>query len=284
MCGGKNKNWWYHLDKEDVMLSTKIFDRMGQRVFRYLLIVSTLIMFLLIVVGGMVRVTGSGGSCPDWPTCLGQWTPPAVQGAALEYLHRGLSIVAALALLISAGVAWKTQRHERWVMYAFGGSLALMAVQIVLGRLVTLPEMAGVRSWLSVFHLGLSLGALALVLLPTVLAFYPLPEAGQPHTLNFRSGFARLSLATLAALFVLLVSGAVVAGSQARLACATWPLCNGLFLPVNGLQWISLVHRRIVALSGGLMAACCCAWRSQAPSRAILVSTSAAAVLFLPRR
>ena len=270
------------------------------KTFRYFLFSTTIVIFLLVVVGNVVRVSDAAQACPDWPTCFGQFSWPVETQARLQVLHRGMAGLAALLIAIAAVWAFR-RRAERIIGLPLTVGVGLMAIEILLGAgfvLVANPlSLAGI-------HLALALIVLGLAVTATTAAYGLYPAQTRPNQpaatyadamaadripvshpwhsrLRFQSPFARLSLAAAAAVFLVLVSGAVVVAGNAPQACSGWPLCDG-GLPVNAQGWLALSHRLVTAAAGLLVSLVFWkAWRTQRSQRVILSASSAAFILFL---
>ncbi|HVP20603.1 MAG TPA: heme o synthase [Anaerolineaceae bacterium] len=247
--------------------------------FRYLLLTASILTFLLIIMGGIVRVTESGLGCPDWPTCYGQLIPPLRLDSLIEYIHRLIAALTTPFILASAIVGWWKYRAIKWVSRPPLIALIFLAIEIGLGAITVLTELP---PEIVAIHLGTALTVLALMLTATVTAFSRRQNPDLPDRLSFRSPFARTTLWTLGAVFVVLVSGAVVAGSDSTRACAGWPLCNGMLFPIDIHQWIHMIHRFIVGISSILVLVVVVrAWRSQRSQTAILPAATLMGLLYL---
>jgi heme a synthase len=234
---------------------------------RHAALATAILVYALIVLGGIVRTTNSGLSCPDWPTCYGHWVPLPADIAALpgigytyaqvmlEWVHRLIAgvLVGPLVLLLAA-LTFRRRREQPPLATAGGALVLLLLVQGALGGLTVLDRNS---PWSVAIHLGNALLVLTVVLrLYAGAAGWTVPGAAQRLV-------APAAVAWCLALLAM-VTAAMTAKSGASLACSTWPSCNGELVPDLGdeLVRIHFAHRVLAASTG--VALLVLFWRSRA--------------------
>jgi protoheme IX farnesyltransferase len=196
--------------------------------------------------GGIVRVTGSGLGCPDWPLCHGQFLPSLDVATRIEWVHRFLAIVAGLTLATLAGWTLVRYRGDRRAVAFVGVAVVLYWVQAILGAITVLLELPD--TWVTVHFANAELLLAVLTVYAVVIRW---PAAGPG--LAKPNAFTWLAVSAAAGTFVLMLSGAYVRGDGATLACSTWPLCDD-GIPLGGAAAIHMAHRYLAAAVGVLVA------------------------------
>src|SRR5437016_12917897 len=191
--------------------------------------------YCLIILGAIVRITGSGMGCgDDWPLCRGRLLPPLELHAIIEFAHRQFVVLVSVLVSALAIYAWHLRRTHREPASAPDRTafvaLGLLALQVALGAVIVKLALPPLRV---VLHL-----AIAMLILAGLLV------AARGHRLTPGSRPGLVGTIALVLGFVTVLFGALTANLGAASACLGFPLCNGELVPAgNSLQHIHWVHR-----------------------------------------
>jgi protoheme IX farnesyltransferase len=195
--------------------------------------------FGLIVLGGIVRITGSGMGCGDhWPRCDGEWFPPLDLPTLIESSHRWVAILVSLSIAALAVAALKRHRSERELLVPALLIPVLLVVQILLGAVtvwLVLPP------WVVITHLANALLILALLVVLAMRA----RAGGLPARPAQRHRSHGLVHAAAGLGFLVILWGGQVANFNAGWVCTGFPLCDGagLLPPPVRLGTMHWTHR-----------------------------------------
>lgn len=231
------------------MSLTRKPDKGGRTLFRVLAVASLVAAFAQVTLGGVVRVTGSGLGCPDWPLCHGQLIPPFEFATLIEYSHRLSASLLGVLVLATVIVVLLRYKRNRWGKNSALIALALVLVAAVLGGATVLTELAW---WLRLLHLGIAEGVVAALVIAVIVSWRVGREESADTANRGEMGKSRLTTAALIGVFLLILSGSYIVGAGYGSSCGTWPLCNGSLFP-EGRAYIEHMAHRYFAVIVGLL-------------------------------
>lgn len=216
------------------------------KIAQRLALTTCLATIVLIGIGAMVRATGSGLGCPDWPTCHGGVVPPDNQHSLIEFSHRFAGSVVGLLVIATAIAAWRAYRHVPFTIWTATLAVPLVGLQGLLGAITVWTELP---PEIVATHLITAMIVLTVELAVFVSMYLQDPgHAARLHAVaeapTKRVG--QLALVSIAWLAAVMWIGGYIAESGASTACTGWPLCNGSVLPAADDHEIThMVHRYI---------------------------------------
>ena len=246
--------------------------RANARAIRWWLFVLAALVALMVVVGGLTRLTDSGLSITEWnpikgalpPMSAAAWDDAFAKYQAIpeyqlqnrdmtlagfkaiywwEWSHRQLGRL--IGLVWAAGFLWFAARRripKGWTgqfltLGVLGGAQGALGWWMVSSGLS--GRMVDVASYRLAMHLGLAFTILSLIIWQIHLL-----SRGQPQLLQARrareTGLARLTGVLFGLIFFQILLGALVAGIDAGRGYSDWPMMNGEFMPSESFDYTPL--------------------------------------------
>lgn len=212
------------------------------RRLRVATVVTVASVWLLVIVGGVVRVTESGLGCPDWPFCTSTLLPEANVESVIEYSHRVVVAWVTVCVVVVLALVWRHFRARRDVFWPALIALLLLPFQAVLGWVAIEFDLAG--EMVST-HFMLGMTFFATTAFTMAAAFRPVRDDGTLAPVpGISRAFAIWAWIGMAIGLGVVLLGTTVMATGAWNACDTdWPLCNGGFAAGGGLATLQVAHR-----------------------------------------
>ncbi len=223
----------------------------GLTLFQKTALVTIAVTFLLIFIGGLVRATGAGLGCPDWPKCFGLWIPPTnaadlpeaydpeqfnVFKTWMEYVNRLVGVLVGFLILLTFVFSF---RYVRRIPSVFIGASAALLLVLYQGWLGGQVVQSGLQSGMITIHMVIAV----LILNVLVWTWFHSVKDRIRYSMSAR-GRRNLILTLVVLLIVIIVQ--VIFGSQVREALemvkAAYPgLERSLWMERVGS--IDMIHR-----------------------------------------
>jgi heme a synthase len=213
--------------------------------YKRLVAFTTVLTFLLIMLGAFVRLTDAGLGCPDWPGCYGKLTPTH----AAEEIAQAVEIQGGTHGPVSMPKAWKEMAH-RYVA-TFLGFLIIGIMALAWKKRAELKQSPALATWLffAVCLQG-AFGAwtVTMLLKPAIvtghliggmtilgmLTWLWLRQTSPARTMappRNRSGLRILARVGLVAVAAQIILGGWVSTNYAAVVCTDFPTCQGSMWP-----------------------------------------------------
>jgi len=234
--------------------------RYDRQVATWLLLCAAVI-FGMILLGGVTRLTNSGLSMVEWRPLMGV-VPPLSEQAWLEtfekyqqypeyqkvnrgmdlegfkyifmyeYLHRvlgrliGILYLLPMLFFLVKGRVRPGLAPKLWVLFVMGGLQGLLGWYMVKSGLVDKPDVSQYRL---TAHLGVAVAIYGYMLW---VAFDLLFPPGSTYRVGARP-YGGWSLVLVGLVYLMILSGGLVAGTDAGFSYPTWPLMGPTFIPAG---------------------------------------------------
>jgi cytochrome c oxidase assembly protein subunit 15 len=202
----------------------------GNRQIAWWLLICCALIFAMVVLGGVTRLTGSGLSMVNWKPIAGVLPPIGQVAWEREFEHYRQSpeyayVNKGMSLGEFKGIFWFEYAHRLLGrLIGLGGLQGLLGWYMVKSGLVDDPHVSQYRL---AAHLGLAILIYAYMLWTAVGILW----GGQKVEAGGRNRLATITMALVVAVFVTMISGAFVAGLKAGMIYNTFPLMGDTWLP-----------------------------------------------------